>query len=492
MPHGHSFLWRSDILWMHAASDILIAFAYYSIPFVLFRFGQLRKDIRFPWVFYLFAAFILACGTSHLMLVFTLWHPFYYLEGLIKGVTAILSLITAIKLWSLLPQALALPSPQELKSANDQLLKVIDERQKAGEIRFRLALEASPQAILVAEESGRIEYANAQTVSLFGYKVEELVGQQLDKLIPSRFKGGHTAKIASFMSAPRARAMGPHSEVFGQHRSGNEFPVEIALGPFHADGKLFVIAYINDISQRKEADLRIQEQASALERSNQDLESFAYAASHDLQEPLRAVMGYLQLLQRQFLKTLPDKAIHYLSRALDGGTRMKTLMDALLQYSRAGRDRGEEEIDLNVLVREIIRDLGEPGLEMPVQFEIGSLPKIRYNPVTIRQVFQNLLSNAVKFRIDQNPQVQIGLLVEDSERIFYVADNGIGISPEFHERIFQLFQRLHSRGEYPGSGIGLAMVAKGIRSRGGRMWMKSQPGLGTTFYFTLKSDNLTG
>ena len=484
MPHGHCFLWRRDILALHVVSDVAIALAYYSIPLVLLIFVRRRPDFKFPWIFYLFASFIMACGTTHIMEILTIWKPAYYLQGLVKLGTAIVSVITAIKLWPLLPQALDLPSPEVLRQANERLLQLMKEREIASEHRFRQALEASPQSILVVDQEAKIEYANAQTQTLFGYAPEELIGAPVDQLIPNRFHANHAKHMADFQHAPKARAMGRKSEVFGMRHDGTEFPVEIALGPFHIDGSLHIIGFVTDISLRKQTDEHIQQQKLALKRSNDDLESFAYAASHDLQEPLRAVTGYLQLLRRQF--PLPEKATRFLENALEGSARMRHLMDSLLEYSRIGQEASEEEIDLQEIVTGILRDQKVLIEETGADIEIFALPRIRYNPVEINQIFSNLINNALKFRQKEHlPMVRIGMLHVGHEDVFYVTDNGTGISPEFQSRLFQPFQRLHNRAEYPGSGIGLALVAKAIRTRGGRIWMESEPGRGSTFYFTL-------
>ncbi len=358
----------------------------------------------------------------------------------------------------------------------------------AGDPFFK-ALEASPQAVLLADNRGKILYVNAVTVNLFGFSEPELLGASVEKLIPGRFQKAHGAHMHGFMDNPRARSMGPSSEVFGMRKDGRELPVEIALGPFEVNGQLRVIAFITDISVRKHTEARIQQQTAALDRSNQDLESFAYAASHDLQEPLRAVMGYLQLIQRQFAEALPDKAADFLAKAMHGGNRMKDLMDALLQYSRTGLDQTEQEIDLQSMVNEIIRDFHLLIEESQAEIQIGSLPTVRYNAVELRQIFQNLIGNALKFRAkDRPPKIRVGY----TEGVFSISDNGIGIAAEYHGRLFQLFQRLHDRGTYPGSGIGLALVGKAIRSSGGRIWLESKPGEGSTFYFTLQSKHAQG
>jgi|GEM_PF-718565 len=488
MPHGHCYLWQPSVLWAQVVSDGLIGLAYFAIPFILYRFLKARPDIEFRPLFLLFVAFILLCGGTHFLAVVNVWYPFYYLDSVLKAATAVVSVLAAIRLAFLLPQIIALPSPAALKTANEKLRRLSAEKEKANEERFQLALEASPNAILVADAENRIAFANAQTQHIFGYSQEELLNQPLDVLIPKASRQAHAHHVEGFRQEPQMRFMGAGREVRGLRKSGEEFPAEIALGPFRYAGQLNVIAFVADISGRKSAEDKILRQSSELARSNQDLESFAYAASHDLQEPLRGMLGYLQLLQRQFQKEMAPKAVHYLEQAIASGGRMRTLMEALLQYSRIGRTSQLHPIRLESLLDAIAADLHAALEECGAELRYDNLPTVQYDALELRQVFQNLISNAVKFRTEAPPLIRVAAEKRDDGWVFSVSDNGIGIPEEFHGKLFQLFQRLHSRAAYPGSGIGLALVAKAIRSHGGRIWVESNAAGGTTFYFTFGPD----
>lgn len=488
MPHGHCYLWQPEVLWSQAISDVVTALAYFAIPIMLFLVIKRQILLEFRGLILLFAAFIGLCGATHVLALITIWKPLYYLDSAMKAATAAVSMLTAIKLWPLLPKIMNLPSPKAMKEANERLEALLREREAAGEERFRLALEASPNAILVADAQGAIAFVNAQTEAMFGYGRQEMLGQPLEMLVPQSARRVHGHHVQHFREDPQMRAMGAGREVRGLRKDSSEFPAEIALGPFRYEGRLNVIAFVADISARKAAEERIRRQSSDLERSNQDLESFAYAASHDLQEPLRGVLGYLQLLERQFGPDLPPKAQRYLAQSLESGGRMRALMDALLHYSRVGRPVEAETIDVMALVQEVQRDLHAPIAEAGAKFTCDPLPPVRYNTSELRQIMQNLLSNAIKFRGARAPEIHIGCRRDNQENVFFVRDNGIGIPLEYQERLFQLFQRLHARSAYPGSGIGLAMVAKSIRAQGGRIWVESAPDQGSTFFFCLGAE----
>lgn len=233
------------------------------------------------------------------------------------------------------------------------------------------------------------------------------------------------------------------------------------------------------IAERKQAEAK-------LARSNQELEHFAYVASHDLQEPLRMVTGYLELLERRYKGQLDSDADEFIEYAVDGASRMKGLINDLLAYSRVSmQSEPFEPVDCNVVLEYVLGDLRLAIEENDAVITHDSLPTIIADSAQFGQIFLNLVSNAIKFRSDEPPAIHIGVTQADGEWLFSVRDNGIGIDPQYVERVFAIFQRLHTRKEYPGSGIGLAVCKKIVERHGGRIWLKSQPNQGTTFYFTI-------
>lgn len=229
----------------------------------------------------------------------------------------------------------------------------------------------------------------------------------------------------------------------------------------------------------------LEEKKVALERSNHDLEQFAYVASHDLQEPLRKVTTFMDLLTRRYAANLPEEAQKFVSFAVDGATRMYDLINGLLAYSRVDRGIEKTDVDPNAVLEEVATDLAHQIRDSEATVHWKDLPHVRADAMQLRQVFQNLIGNAIKFRNSEAPHVSITASSTPSEWIFSVKDNGIGIEPEYADRIFLIFQRLHPQGRYPGSGIGLSICKKIVERHNGRIWFDSETGHGTTFHFSI-------
>ena len=223
-----------------------------------------------------------------------------------------------------------------------------------------------------------------------------------------------------------------------------------------------------------------------LARSNKDLEQFAYVASHDLQEPLRAVSGFVDLLKEHLARSLDETAAEYMDFIVDGAKRMQSLINGLLEYSRIDtRGKRPEACDAQDALDKALRNLQVSIKETGARITSGPLPTIHMDPIQLVQLFTNLIGNAIKFRSDRTPEIHIGAERADEAWQISVADNGIGIEPQYAERIFLIFQRLHTRQAYPGTGIGLALCKKIVERHSGTIWMDSQPGRGTTFTFTI-------
>ena len=241
-----------------------------------------------------------------------------------------------------------------------------------------------------------------------------------------------------------------------------------------------------EIAERRRAQESLQETARELERSNRDLEQFAYVASHDLQEPLRAVGGYVRLLQRRFPEALDPKALEFITGAADGATRMERLIIDLLAYSRVGTATvAATPTSLDVVLREALHNLQASITSNQAAVTSDPLPTLVVDPTQMVQLFQNLLGNAFKFRSAESPLVHVAARPQDNGWVFSVRDNGIGIEPQYFERIFHIFQRLHTRTQYPGTGIGLAICKKIVERHGGHIWVESRRGQGATFSFSI-------
>ena len=267
----------------------------------------------------------------------------------------------------------------------------------------------------------------------------------------------------------------------------SEFPIEAELVPATIGGQPAVLVSVVDITERKEAERALAEAMNNLKRSNRDLEQFAYVASHDLQEPLRAINGFSQLLAKNYKGRLDSDADEFIAFIEEAARRAQVLIRDLLTYSRVG-SQGKPLVptDCNKALDNALQNLLLTIEENNVAIERQPLPTLLGDEVQLTQLFQNLVTNAIKFRQpDTAPRITIGAQPRDGTWEFSVHDNGIGIEPEYYDRIFVIFQRLHGREQYPGTGIGLAVCQKIVERHGGKIWVESQPGAGSTFKFTL-------
>jgi len=357
--------------------------------------------------------------------------------------------------------------------------------------KFRQLLESAPDAIVIADRDGRIVLVNGMTERLLGYPRAELIGQPVERLMPARFRPNHGEHRRSYYTDPRTRPMGVGLELFARRQDGTELPVEISLSPMETEGGVLVTTVIRDVTERKQYEAALKQQAQELERSNAELEQFAYVASHDLQEPLRMVGSFAQLLARRYHDRLDDQGRVFIDYLVDGATRMQALINDLLDYSRVGAQRGEAvPVDLDQVLRRVLSSLASSLDERGAQVTHDPLPTVPAVDSEMEQLFQNLIGNGIKFNTSPSPQVHLSVEAHGEGYTFCIADNGIGIDPQFAERIFVLFQRLHGKTDYQGTGIGLAICKKIVDQHGGRIWVESGDGDGARFYFTLPATHI--
>ena len=274
-----------------------------------------------------------------------------------------------------------------------------------------------------------------------------------------------------------------HWECTGPDRS----IIDMYNFPFiDTDGSFLILEMGIEITERKRAEYELKQTLTDLIRSNQDLRQFAYVASHDLQEPLRNVATSLQLLEKEYKNKLGPDADQYIDYAVEGAVRMKALILDLLEYSRvATKGKPPDWIDSKQVLDSTLNRLHSAIAETGAVITHDPLPTIFGDDTQLLQVFQNLIQNAIKFRSNEPPRIHVSAAKNDGEWTFSVKDNGIGIESRYLDRIFVIFQRLHKRSEYDGTGMGLAIAKKVVERHGGRIWAESEPGVGTTFYFTL-------
>ncbi len=373
MPHGGCYFWRPELVWLHVSSDSLIVLAYVLIPFSLIQLVRKRKDLEFNWMFVMFGAFILACGATHFMNVWNIWHSAYRLDGVLKAITALASIPTALLMFRLVPQAVALPSADDLRK----------------EIENRTRAEAEVRSL-------------------------------------------------------------------------------------NAD-----------------LERRVEERTALLRRSNAALQRFAYVSSHDLQEPIRTIRTFNQLLAKEYHGRLDAKADQYIEFVVEASARMNTLVTDLLTYSRVLDPEAPREVKLTSSLKALetaMLDLRQAIQESGADITHGALPEVRMDETQLKQLFQNLIGNAIKYRRAGQP-LKIWITAEpfDGGWLFSVQDNGIGVEPQYLDQIFHAFKRLHGK-EYPGSGVGLTICKEIVESSGGRMWVESVFGEGSTFKFSLPAE----
>ncbi|MGZ4906498.1 MAG: PAS domain S-box protein [Halobacteriota archaeon] len=369
--------------------------------------------------------------------------------------------------------------------------KRAEEKVRAASLYARSLLEAGLDPLVTINARGEITDVNTATENVTGYSREELIGSDFSDYFtePDKARKGYEETFLKGFVKDYPLSI--------CHKSGRVTDVLYNATVYRnvAGDVQGVFAAARDITERKRAEEALQKSHSDLEertaelaRSNADLNQFAYVASHDLQEPLRAVVSYLQLLEKRYAGQLDERADKYITHAVEGGQRMQALVNDLLAYSRVEtRGKALQSVNLENALDGALRNLSVAIEESGAVITHDPMPELKADRAQLTQVFQNLIGNAIKFRSDAPPEVHVGAQMLDDEWRFSVTDNGIGIDMRYADRIFTIFQRLHSRRAYSGTGIGLAICKRIIERHGGRIWVESDVGNGSSFYFTLKN-----
>ena len=354
---------------------------------------------------------------------------------------------------------------------------------RESEEKYRNIIETANEGIMITDPSAIIIFANAKMLEMLGYSIEELVGRDSFSLIDrSEFER------AKQRVENRKKGISGEYDLKFRTKNGEELWTHGSVSPLHDHNGVHTsnLTMYTDISKRKKAEKEIQKTLDELKRSNQELERFAYVSSHDLQEPLRMVTLYSQLLERRYKDSLDQDADDFIEYIVENAKRMKQLIDDLLDYSRVTSQAKEfENVDLEKVLDLVLTNLSMNIAENNVEVTHESLPTVFADENQMLQVFQNLIINAIKFQGEKPPEINISANKGENEWTFCVSDNGIGIRPEHQKQIFEVFKRLHTRDEYPGTGIGLSIVQKIVHQQGGQIWVESEPGKGSTFYFTI-------
>ena len=471
LPHAVCYLWDRSLLTVHAVSDFLIGAAYVTISTTLaYLVYRARREIPFHSIVLAFGAFIVACGATHFMELWTLWEPRYWLAGGVKVITAVASVATALVLPPLIPKALALVQAAGLAREQERILRV-------SESRFRALLESAPDGIVIADRDGRITIVNRQAELLFGYEREELRGCDIEMLLPDSARRRHVEHRQQYVAAPAVRPMGRGLALSGRRKDGTEFPAEISLSPLKTDEGLLITAVVRDVTERQRAEtqqlelVRAQAARAEAEAANRTKDQFLATLSHELRTPLNAVYGWARMLRSG---SLDEAGAARALEVIERSARMQVqLIDDLLDTSRiiAGKMRLDVRLVDPRTVIQAALDVVAPAAAAK-QITVQPVLDPRAGPIMgdaerLQQVVWNLLSNSVKFT-PRGGRVQVHLRRINSHIEIEVADTGEGIDAALLPFIFDRFRQgmADRRG---GLGIGLSLVRHLVELHGGEV-----------------------
>jgi PAS domain S-box-containing protein len=368
---------------------------------------------------------------------------------------------------------------QDLAYQREQITRKTSELREK-EAFARSVTDAAGDAIVTADTEGRIVGWNKGAQDIFGYEPREVTGKPLTVLMPERYREDHARGLARLLRTGESRILGRTLELEGLRKNGNDFPMELRVDSWTSEGRRFFTGIIRDITLRRRREVEIQ-------TLNKELEAFCYSVSHDLRAPLRAIDGYSRILLEECLDTLDDEHRRHLQLVTENARRMGKLIDDLLEFSRMGRTALQlADVDMRAIAVAVLGQFATQYPQRKILGSVGPLPAAWADSALIRQVLVNLLDNAVKYtRPRPVAIIEVGGRTDGVETLYWVRDNGVGFEMDYVHKLFGVFQRLHGREEFEGTGVGLALVQRIIQRHGGRVWAEGAVDQGATFTFTL-------
>jgi PAS domain S-box-containing protein len=529
MPHGYCYLWNTNLVWLHVVSDSLIALAYFSIPITLVYFIRKRRDLPFNWIFVCFGVFILACGATHAMEVWTLWHATYWLSGITKAVTALVSVPTAVLLVRLIPQALALPSPEELRreiterklaqeglsaakadlelrvqertadltQANQVLTVEIRQRKRTqeellrSEERFRLLVETvQDYAIFMLDPSGLVASWNVGAENIKGYRSEEIIGQHISRFFSAEDVERREPERELEVAVKEGRF---HDEGWRIRKDGSRFWASVVITALRdPQGKLVGFSKITrDLTERKQAERALQEAKAEMAHMARvtTMGELAASIAHEINQPLSAIVNNANASTRMLAAQPPDleEVRLAVSDIASAGTRAAEVISRIRTFLKKAVP-GKAQVDVNQVIREVLAlTVGElEKHHVSVRSELASgLAPVQGDRIQLQQVILNLILNGIEAMTSVSDRERVLMIRSQPDDpggvLVNVQDSGSGLDPKNLGHVFDTFFTTKPSG----MGMGLPISRSIVEAHGGRLWLTPNDGQGVTLQFTL-------
>jgi len=508
----HCGNWTEFEGWLYIISDLMIWAAYFAIPLIILRYVIRKNSTLYIRLYYLFAAFILACGITHFLDAMMFWIPVYRFNSLLKFATAIISWVTVIALIKYLPSAFATKTIPELEAEihrrkvaeealrklNEELEYIIEEKTKEirlTEFKFKSIIENSADAISLMDDRLQGIYSNKSAYELSGRTEAESKEVHWSTLVHPDDINNINETVATAIKTPGKQIS---AEIRLLHKERGYVHIEGTVCNLLENSAVHALVFnFRDVSKIKNAEQevwllneslerKIAERTLQLEAANKELEGFSYSVSHDLRAPLRIINGYADMLYADYKTELNSEGLRLLEIIMYNTRHMGKLIDALLNLARMGRkELTVQYADMSAIVISTIQE--QISLQTrSVTFDTEELIPVNCDSVLMRHVWSNLISNAIKYSSKtENPMITIKSTENEHEVIYSVRDNGVGFDMKYSHKLFGVFQRLHNKADFDGTGVGLALVQRIVTKHGGRVWAEGEENAGATFYFSI-------